>query len=827
MREYLQDEQFLKNLQEQHLQTTQVKLIALSNDEIPLESLEGRAQSGSISVQGGSSLRRSCQITMAVLNTDTIVTDKYWAFNRKFKVEIGLENSINSNYPSFIWIPQGVFVIQSFSKAETTNSLTVSIQGQDKMCRLNGTISGSVLSRVDFGKIEILDEDGNITYKKLPIKDIITEALVKYAQEPVYNIRIKDLPDFGYELMTYWGKDDLFAIIDAANTTKVYQYAYSKDFDLGGGILISSFYPTKPDYFIYGNEYKEEPTTVYKSWDKKAPPCYLIKEEYRYKMVRQVEDKEDKEYPFYIDEDDKETKIYVGTEKSHDKTITVQNFQGETTNTFYSLGSLNENYNRENATIVEYNNKKCYVVKLVAGQDIGYHQIDLVYSDDLILEVGDSIDTLFNKIATMLGNYEYFYDVNGLFIFQKKKTYTQELLTPFSGEFKTPAKLLNKYSYYFNNKELFTSINNTPDIANVRNDFSVWGSKEIANGATFDFHVRYAIDNKPQKYTQIHFTFAESCKLIFEYQRKLYNELNIINLNPTATPEEIKKTQDDYTEKVTAYQKKILQRTIGWFEDTKTEEDFIFTTDKYDWREILYRMASDYYYANENPELMNRMKELNPNLISIDGKTGYEQYYIDIYSFWRDLYNPYPTGEEVGQYFIRAKNGKDEDIIRPYDFWNKDIIFNSPNINFWFDFIEPNGELANYSVKNIGSRTKAIKENTIKSIYTLKVPEALIALGSETPKLDKNYPIMRFPENSCYISTTGGSAIEKVNTLFNQFATSAQSYNITSIPIYTLETNTRIYIDELKDCTLDTVSFSLGNNGTMQISGSKITDIIY
>jgi hypothetical protein len=60
-------------------------------------------------------------------------------------------------------------------------------------------------------------------------------------------------------------------------------------------------------------------------------------------------------------------------------------------------------------------------------------------------------------------------------------------------------------------------------------------------------------------------------------------------------------------------------------------------------------MARDYYLYGEL-DCFNDLVEKN-NIIEEDGKkislypkgiTGYEQYYIDIYSFWRELYNPNP-----------------------------------------------------------------------------------------------------------------------------------------------------------------------------------------
>jgi hypothetical protein len=44
---------------------------------------------------------------------------------------------------------------------------------------------------------------------------------------------------------------------------------------------------------------------------------------------------------------------------------------------------------------------------------------------------------------------------------------------------------------------------------------------------------------------------------------------------------------------------------------------------------------------------------------------------------------------------------------------------------FWFDFLDTDGELKKYSVKNIGARPKAESDSKITSIYYATVPELL------------------------------------------------------------------------------------------------------
>jgi hypothetical protein len=59
------------------------------------------------------------------------------------------------------------------------------------MCLLNGEIGGNLPASIDFGVEEYVDLENNVTtYTKIPIKNIIKEALHTYANEPYHNIII-------------------------------------------------------------------------------------------------------------------------------------------------------------------------------------------------------------------------------------------------------------------------------------------------------------------------------------------------------------------------------------------------------------------------------------------------------------------------------------------------------------------------------------------------------------------------------------------------------------------------------------------------------------
>jgi hypothetical protein len=57
------------------------------------------------------------------------------------------------------------------------------------------------------------------------------------------------------------------------------------------------------------------------------------------------------------------------------------------------------------------------VVKREKGEAVGYRTTDLIYPGELIAKAGEALTSVLDKIRDFLNNFEYFYDVNGNFIF--------------------------------------------------------------------------------------------------------------------------------------------------------------------------------------------------------------------------------------------------------------------------------------------------------------------------------------------------------------------------------------------------------------------------
>lgn len=167
-----------------------------------------------------------------------------------------------------------------------------------------------------------------------------------------------------------------------------------------------------------------------------------------------------------------------------------------------------DQYYYPNALDPEYNNgateRNGYqIIKIDYGMTAGYRPTELVYPGDLIVNAGGAVTTVLDNIAKMLGAYEYFYNVEGQFVFQKKENYTQEIFSPIDGEVATAIAGFSKYAYDFKDKSLLNSLSYTPAIDKIKNDFSVWGSYKNAANIDIPFHARFAIHKKPTSYTTI------------------------------------------------------------------------------------------------------------------------------------------------------------------------------------------------------------------------------------------------------------------------------------------------------------------------------------
>ena len=835
--------EFLEQLDKQRNKIIYARVITLSFDETPIEEIEGRVTSGSINLDGASAIRRSCQVSM--VSSDINISDYYWTMNTKFKLSIGIENHIDNNYPEIIWFEQGIYLITSFNTSYSVNSYTINISGKDKMCLLNGEVSGSLSSSVDFGTIEQEYSPGVWKKIKMPVKDIIREMVHAYAGEPFHNIIINDLEQYGMTLQEYRYNEPMFLL------RKIGSNEYSQAF-IDGNIEVK---------WIQKNEETQLETTV----------------------IRSLKELEEEGFIFE---------------------------------------SLSEDFNAPSLKSSEVywpasGENRYTIVKIDYGETAGYTEGALVYPDDLIANIGESITSILDKIKNFLGDFEYFYNIQGQFVFQKKKDYISTSWSPIQqdGEGQTYIDDLRANGgviYNFSGSEFFTSFNNTPNLANLKNDFTVWGTRKSVSGSSLPIHMRYAIDNKPTQYTTIQ---VETSEL------EDYNNANNMNLSGQNS--------------ITYIANDMFDMTNG----AKGEY-------KCDWRELIYRMALDYNKYNHLDDFEAKVADANPNIYP-SGKTGYEQYYIDLQGFWRLIYNPFEdfyaqfeanttnyntikqsldaNEEELDTKKEQLQSEKDDlkvnettleekekeledavdeeektkieneiealeslikdnqDNISTYekniedvqtevdrlnleleknqkeleeinnknvtfyywkgtdieDLYNKGdeaylygwarAVYESPEtLLFWFDFMDTDGELQQYSVPAIGARPKVTNNNSVKAIYYKEVPNIIFQTGESGMGEQTGYRYIKVPSALSMFSKSsqGYSAKEEIDNLLYNHSYCIESVNITSIPIYYLDVNNRIYVNDLDsgiegEYIISKISLQLAYNGTMGITATK------
>lgn len=507
----LLDQNFLKQLYASRERTTYVKIISLDMNGAPQDRLEGIATGGTINIDGASSVRRSCSLTLVTSVEDPEkFQDIFWGLSTEIKLYIGLENKINKNYPSVIWFPMGHYLISTFSYTQDMMKYTINISGKDKMCKLNGELGGQFTALTqDLGQEEIVQPDGSYILKKLKIRDIIVNLVNAFGLEPLDNIIINDLDINGMELLEYRGATPLYLYKDALGNYVDYTTVDNTQVYLViGADNYTATNISNSQLIVY-----ERPTQ---------------KEEFRRGFTQ-----------------------------------------------IYKLGENQEYLGPYTITKIEY------------GDVAGYHNTDLVYAGELTANLGEAITSVLDKIKTMLVNYEYFYNTDGQFVFQKKPSKVSLEFDKNSIQYILPEQDWFKDYWNFEGSELITQIGTTTPINNIKNDYTVWGMSGNKN-----IHMRYAVNQKPVYYKSYD---GQKCYATSEYD-------------------------DD-------------------------------TCHKYDWRELIYQMAYDQHKYGANIDFKKKIRENNivkdggNNIIHNFypyGTTGYESYYVDQLGFWRQLYNPDP-----------------------------------------------------------------------------------------------------------------------------------------------------------------------------------------
>ena len=320
-------------------------------------------------------------------------------------------------------------------------------------------------------------------------------------------------------------------------------------------------------------------------------------------------------------------------------------------------------YFTDDYTSFSYTPSQKFSIKKNYGEDVGYKYTDFTYPGELILKAGDSVVTLLDQIVKTLGNYEYFYDLEGHFIFQEIKNYLNTGSPLQELDVSDYVKTYNheKFTYELSSLNTVTAINKNPKYDNVKNDFYVWGTRKTAEGAEVAIRYHLAIDDKPD--------LELAKQYMWEIKDKNTGLIVRYDFN----------NQENYT----------LDNFIVTLIGSPCEE----------WREELYRRALNAQVTNSvydnyyDSELIAEWRKLY-NPLNKEWQGWNPVVYNDPSSinFWLDFID---TDSVLGKYSIknigrRTKVVEDSNIKVVYNKEVPDIIFVE----------EPSDEYANYFVLN-------------------------------------------------------------------------------------------------------------------------------
>ena len=636
---YLKDSVFLKKLDLENLKRYYVKIIVLAMDETPIQEIEGKISSGSINIDGNSSMRRTCNLTFLVEETEDnnlMNIDNLLSINKKIKIEIGIENIIDSKYDNIIWFKQGIFVINQPSISHNSQGVVVSLTCKDKMCLLNGECGGGLPASVVFDSYNQINKDGSITSIQNRIYDIIQTLVIFYGGEDINKVFINDVPLEIKQIVRWTGSQELF-------------------------------YNTSTDMYTLNADSVTE-DGIWKTF--------------------------------------------------------------------------------------KYN------------EDIGYAYTDFVYPGELVSSIGENVCSILDKIKNVLGNFEYFYDVDGNFVFQEIKNYLNNSYSA-TGNFRLNDEnrtelnnlvILDNDNYYvdfrgesksiysFNEENgLISSYNNAPSYVNIKNDFHIWGK----NSDGYAIHYHLAIKEKPGIYAPHKIVFLKNNN--GEYNGKLR----------LATNEEL---------------------------DLGNYTSYIAN----DWRAEMYLQGLEKIKLGQRPDI-------------------YEQELLDLFD---TLYN------------FQEKKFKVDIVNRPN------------NLNYFIDFLEPIGQINDCSVNSLNPKIYSYQQDKVNKLYEANIPNVILininADAAEREKIIKRCEKEGQPfanvNNNIYskiaFNTIGYSAESVARELLYQYTEYNSSINIQSIPIYYLDVNRRINVNDKAsniygDYIIKSISLPLDPKSTMNISAIK------
>ena len=387
------------------------------------------------------------------------------------------------------------------------------------------------------------------------------------------------------------------------------------------------------------------------------------------------------------------------------------------------------------------------------GQDIGYILTDFVYPGELVGNAGDTVVTILDQIKNTLGNYEYFYDIDGNFRFQEIKNYLNTSYSTFLiNEINADNYLVDytsgKSVYTFEDANIIQSYSNSPQYQQIKNDFLVWGKRTSVDGQDVPIRYHLAIDSKP--------TVGNSYKVFFFI---------------------------DPDDGITKAKKPVEFASKSNFPDKGEAGIYYYAADT----GIIYKWATDEKVYEQTQYTIETIKATDYRTELYMAGVASEPFGLDSNYYYTELKNEWPK-----LYDMRNQKFFEGVIDQPSD------------VDFFLDFIDTPTAISEFSVQNIGRRTTTLVDDSINCIFEPGNPDiVIIEAGSENADSiqrecearKQEYAQVRSEIYSMLLN--GGalrSAYDEIKKELYQYTNYNEQISLTTLPIYYLEPNVRITV---------------------------------
>ena len=402
-----------------------------------------------------------------------------------------------------------------------------------------------------------------------------------------------------------------------------------------------------------------------------------------------------------------------------------------------------------------------------SGRDVGFVYDSFVYPGELTCNAGDTVTSVLDKIIGIMGNYEYFYDVFGKFRFQEKQNYLN----------------MTNVAYWSKETEEENKIINLPSDVYQADYYRL--TKSVYDFTDNDYTTTY---NNSLNYNNIKNDF------VVWGSRKSINSNVVL---PCRFHLAIDKRPDLNQHNIILFQDQFqVWRAVG----AAADEPKAQTRTSVDWRqEIYYQMLEDQKNGTgQNTELNNT----------------YFQYYAELKEQFPKIFDL-----STQTYKTNIKDHPEQ-------------------IEYFLDFIDEDSQLGCYSVSNIGRRAKIINDNNegINCVFQPQIPDVIYVNMAESSIDDYTQQLIDMGQQYTQIDpklssllVTGGvfnSCFEKIKDLLYQYTHVNNTISITTLPIYYLEPNTRITVEDKPagiygDYIIQSISLPLDISSTMNINAYK------